>query len=258
MNRNSTLTVLLVLCLVVGGVVYLWLPDRDTAQAWELRRQRLRQAALNAQPLIEAVTVYSSGTGQPPAALADVIPAHLDKLPDTGIRQCGRYEYRSLAHKQGSIIWYDLGSRQGEPRSGASHYSDGDPGHAILVFTLDATQQVSSAEIERLPKGHEAVEFDPQRWQAGGDRIGMALAFAETYRLYGMPRDVVEELLGSPDGSRLVRNAPWELRLNCPTGLFNHDSLVYWPGGGYPQYLYGGVTETIGDWAYVHSRAFTR
>ena len=70
MNRNSTLTVLVVLCLAVAGVVYLLLPDLDTAQTWELRKQRLRQAALNAQPLIEAVTAYASGTGQPPAALS--------------------------------------------------------------------------------------------------------------------------------------------------------------------------------------------
>jgi len=50
-----------------------------------------------------------------------------------------------------------------------------------------------------------------------------------------------------------VHGTPWELRINCPTGLLNHDSFVYWPTGEYPEHLYGGFTESVGRWVYVHS-----
>jgi len=34
----------------------------------------------------------------------------------------------------------------------------------------------------------------------------------------------------------------------------NHDALIYWPSGEYPRHLYGGDTESIGQWVYIHSR----
>ena len=253
MKRYNTLITLLVLLLTIGGIVYLALPGRDQAQHWEQRKLQLLQVTRQAQPLIDAIRTYTAAAGQPPGSIADLIPDYLDSMPDTGVRECSGFEYRSLADKQGSIVWYDLGSRHGEPRNGESRFSDGDPDHAILVFILDATARVGGAVIDRLPKDHEPVEFDRERWQDGGDRIGMALALAETYRLYGMPRTVIEELLGAPDGSRGMHTSPWEVRTNCPTGLFSHDSLVYWPDTDYPPHLYGGVTEAIGNWVYVHS-----
>jgi hypothetical protein len=255
---NRTVATLLVLSLAIAGIVYLVLPEPDITQAWETRRHRLQQAVLQVQPLIGAISAYTATTGQPPAALADLIPVYLDRLPDTGRQVCRRVEYRTLLHKQGSIAWYDLGPHQGEPGSGESRYQDGDPDHAILVVTLDARHQITGAVIDRAPKDREPGEFDPDGWQSGGDRIAIALAFAETFRLYGMPREVLEQLLGPPDGSRDVQGAPWELRFNCPTGLLNHDSLVYWPDGNYPLHLYGGVTEAIGNWVYVHSRHTSR
>ena len=81
----------------------------------------------------------------------------------------------------------------------------------------------------------------------------MALSLADTYRLHGMPRKVFESLLGPPDGSQVLHGTPWELRINCPTGLLNHDTFVYWPTGQYPEHLYGGKTESVGQWVYVHS-----
>ncbi|MGB5539052.1 MAG: hypothetical protein WBO37_03090 [Gammaproteobacteria bacterium] len=253
MKKTRALPVLLVLCIAVAGVVYLVTPQRDAAQEWESRKPRFQQAAVHAEPLVRAITAYVSAFGHPPSALADLVPGFIQELPATGLQECSRFEYRSLVHKQGSIVWYDLGSRQGEPYSGASHYSDGDPGHAILVFVLDAKGQITSALIDRIPKGRDPLDFDPQRWKEGENRIEMALALADTYRLYGMPRDVFERLLGAPDGSRSVHGTPWELRINCPTGLLNHDSFVYWPSGEYPQHLYGGFTESVGRWVYVHS-----
>lgn len=253
MKRPLLLLVLFVLVMVVAGVVYLVTPERDPAQDWEKRKIRFQEAAVRAEPLITAITTYTVAAGHPPAALADIVPAYLKKSPATGLKECNSFEYRSLTHKQGSIVWYDLGSRQGQPYAGQSRYGDGDPDHAILVFSLDSQGKITNALIDRMPKGRDPEEFDQQRWNAGGNRMGLALALSETYRLHGMPRDVFEPLLGPPDGSRAVQGAPWELRVNCPTGLLNHDAFIYWPTQEYPQHLYGGTTEPIGGWAYVHS-----
>ncbi|HHH44933.1 MAG TPA: hypothetical protein ENK49_12415 [Gammaproteobacteria bacterium] len=253
MKANRSLPVLLILVVAVAGIAVLVMPERETVQEQEQRRLRFHEAASQAEPLVRAISAYTTEAGHPPAALAELVPQYLETLPATGLQECDRFEYRSLLHKQGSIVWYDLGSRQGEPWSGQSRFEEGDPDHAMLVLVLDARGRITSALVDRIPKGREAEDFAPERWKAGGDRIGMALALPDTYRLQGMPREVFERLLGPPDGSRIVQAAPWELRINCPTGLLNHDAFIYWPTGEYPRYLYGGVTEPVGEWVYVHS-----
>lgn len=253
MKAARLILVLFVLAAVLASVAHLVLPEHDAAQDWEKRKARFQEAAARAEPLVLAINAYTSDIGHSPAAFDDVVPRYLGELPATGLEGCNSFEYRSLTHKRGSIVWYDLGSRQGRPYAGQSRYSEGNPGHAILVFSLDAKGKITSALIERMPKGRELEEFEPARWKEAEDRIGMALALSETYRLHGMPRDVFEPLLGSPDGSRVVQGAAWELRINCPTGLLNHDIFVYWPTQEYPQHLYGGRAELIDGWAYVHS-----
>jgi hypothetical protein len=253
MKTTRALLGLFVLATVAAGVVYLAAVDRDTQPDWEKRKIRFQEATLRAEPLILAITTYTSAIGHPPTALADISPDFLEAVPATGLDECSSFEYRSLMHKQGSIVWYDLGSRQGQPYSGKSRYSDGDPGHAILVFSVDSQGKITNALLDRMPEDREPVDFASERWKAGENRIEMALALSETYRLHGMPRNVFEPLLGSPDGSRVVQSPPWELRINCPTGLLNHDTFVYWPTQKYPQHLYGGNTEPIGRWVYVHS-----
>ncbi len=44
----------------------------------------------------------------------------------------------------------------------------------------------------------------------------------------------------------------WELSVQCPQGILNWDVFFYWPSKKYPHEIYGGYTERIGDWAYVH------
>jgi hypothetical protein len=253
MKLSRSLSVYLALAIASAGVMYLLLPQGDTVQDWTIRKEQFRQAAERAVPLIQAIKAYTSAIGKPPSTLADIVPAYLPQLPATGLQHCRRFEYRSLTHKQGSIVWYDLGSRQGQPPAKPGHFQEGDPDHAILVFTLDAKQQIISAMIDRLPKGRKAQDFDPQRWKTGRNRIEMALSLRKTYELFGMPRKVFEGMLGPPDGQRVIHGPLWELRINCPTGLLNHDTFVYWPTEKYPQHLYGGTTEPIGRWAYVHS-----
>lgn len=43
----------------------------------------------------------------------------------------------------------------------------------------------------------------------------------------------------------------YELRVSCPMGPMSFDVFVYRPGRSYPERLYGGRVERIGDWAYV-------
>jgi hypothetical protein len=253
MKMTRVRLVLVVLGIALAGMAVLLMPERDAARNWETRKAAFQQAAERAEPLILAITAYASAAGHPPSALADIVPEYLEKLPATGLPTCSDFEYRSLAEFQGSIVWYDLGSRDGQPYSGSSRYGDGNPDHAILVFTLDSKGRITSALIDRMPKGRKPLDFEPQRWKTGVNRIEMALALSDTYRLDSMPRDVFEHLLGPPDGERVVHGAPWELRIKCATGLLNHDSFVYWPTRTYPQHLYGGRTEPIGGWVYIHS-----
>lgn len=251
MRHKSPL--LLALAAVAAAAAYLAFLAGDKGQDWEQRRARFQEAALRAEPLIAAINAHTSSTGKPPQSLAEITPEFASGIPATGMQNCARYEYRSLAHKAGSIVWYDLGSRQGQPYPGQSRFEAGDPGHAVLVFTLDPDGRIASALLDRIPDGREPEDFDARLWSAGKNRIAMALSLADTYQLRGMPREVFEQLLGPPEGERILHGPLWELRINCPTGLLNHDTFVYWPTEDYPEHLYGGHTESVGRWVYVHS-----
>ncbi len=48
-----------------------------------------------------------------------------------------------------------------------------------------------------------------------------------------------------------VSGEPYELLVSCGS-MFGFDKFVYWPSGQYPASLYGGSTERIGAWVYVH------
>ena len=47
-------------------------------------------------------------------------------------------------------------------------------------------------------------------------------------------------------------DVPYELRVNCSLGILNWDCFIYWPSESYPDNIYGGPTELINKWAYVH------
>jgi hypothetical protein len=51
------------------------------------------------------------------------------------------------------------------------------------------------------------------------------------------------------DEERLFQT--YEIRVNLFQFL-QFDSLVYWPERNYPDFMYGGGVERIGDWVYVH------
>lgn len=110
MKIPRSLLVWLALIIALAGIIWLLIPEREAAQDWTMRKLRFQQAAARAEPLIRAINAYTSASGHPPRVLADVSPAYLESLPATGLQECKRFEYRSLANKQGSIVWYDLGS----------------------------------------------------------------------------------------------------------------------------------------------------
>jgi hypothetical protein len=44
----------------------------------------------------------------------------------------------------------------------------------------------------------------------------------------------------------------YDLSISCPVGALNWDSMHYWPTGTYPEQAWGGVTEKVDGWVYVH------
>ena len=52
------------------------------------------------------------------------------------------------------------------------------------------------------------------------------------------------------EGDERFKN--YHLVISCPSGGINFDVFVYWPEKVYPDFMYGGSVERIGDWAYVH------
>jgi len=253
MKRRALRHGVLIIMLVAGVAVYLALTRHETAEHWASRKVQLQAAAMQAQPLVAAIAAYSLASGHPPATLRDLVPKYLKNLPAVAVDGCDRIGYRTFRNGRTWVVWYDLGSRQGAAYKGTSHYADGDPGHSILVFSLDADNKIARAVTDRMPKVDDQLDFDPVRWKAGEQRLQMAESLADTYRLFGMPKNVFEQLLGPPDGMRAIDNSPWELRSRCSTGLLNHDVFIYRPSQKYPKHLYGGHTELIDGWAYVHS-----
>jgi len=44
----------------------------------------------------------------------------------------------------------------------------------------------------------------------------------------------------------------YEIKIDTSLGALNWDVFVYWPSKNYPDRMYGGEVQRIGDWAYVH------
>ncbi|MCP3670559.1 MAG: hypothetical protein GY814_09020 [Gammaproteobacteria bacterium] len=226
--------------------------EGDASKTWGERKLRFEQAAQLAQPLVTAIDGYIAAIGRPPAKLTDITPEYIKRIPTTGLSECPDFDYRSFSNRPVRLVWFDLGSRQGAPMKKPAKFPDGDPEHAIMLFALDSEGRIVTASIDRLPKDMKGVDFDVARWKRKEERMLMALKLSDAYRLHGMPVAVFSELLGPHDGSRVIGNVPWELRINCSTGFLNRDVFFYWPKQKYPKQIYGGDVEAVADWAYVH------
>jgi hypothetical protein len=220
-------------------------------EPWSMRKARFARAAERSRPLVDAIKRYVQEHGQPPETLAVLVPAYLVRVPRTGLLDYPNFIYTRFTNTQYSLAWWDLGTRNGKPMSGLWCYVQGDPSHAILALTLDQQRRVVDARVDRMPSDHEKIEFDPERWKNNEGRIEMVRSLPQHTNLMGQGTNEVFATLGPPDGTSVLRDAPWELKVKCPSDM-GLDVFFYWPSGNYPGYIYGGDTEKIGDWAYVH------
>jgi hypothetical protein len=220
-------------------------------EPWSLRKMRYARAAERSQPLIDAIKRYAQTNGTPPETLASLVPAYLRRVPKSGLLDYPDFIYTRFTNTHYSLLWWDLGSRHGKAMSGLWCYVEGNPEHAILALTVNQQRKVVEARVDRMPSDHGKTDFSPDRWKRKDSRIEMVRSLPQHTNLIGLGTNVVLEVLGPPDGGSVLRDAPWELRIKCPSwsGL---DVFFYRPTGRYPTYIYGGDTEKIGDWAYVH------
>ena len=221
----------------------------------ELRGWAFSRTANRAETLVDAIKRFERNEGHPPDSLKDLVPKYLTSIPKTGLESYPEFEYERFQDSGGSLIWWDLGSRRGAPMQGLWVYPDGDPDHAILALQLDGKGIVIDVHMDRLPdtiKG-QALPFNKETWLAKPDqRLFMLDNLIDKHGFVDLHRSRVETLLGPPNGNRLLRDSPWELRIQCSSGMVNWDVFFYWPTERYPEEIYGGWVEKIGKWAYVH------
>ena len=231
-------------------VAAMWMAFKP--ENWQKRKARFEKAAANGTVLIGAIRSYEAANGKPPPFLGALTPSFIETIPGTGLPDYPTFKYQVFTESKSSLAWYDLGSREGKPMAGLWVHMEGDPEHAILALTLDQHERVVDARADRMPEQYTRTEFDIEKWKRNEARIQMVRALAEKFMLKDRPFAEVSELLGKPNGVSILRNSPWELRIECGGPGLNWDVFFFWPTLAYPQHIYGGSTERIGDWVYVH------
>ena len=250
MKLTRPLIGLLTLAAAAAILLLLWLMNRG-GEPWSVRKTQLQTAGEEAQLVIDAIAQYVRFKGGPPKSLDALTPDHIRWIPEPGIPGCGNFKYLNFGSGKISTLWYDLGPGSGSPASQPAPSTIGDPRHAILLITLSPDDFVINARFERLPEDAGELEFDTEQWKQGSNRMEMALQLPDAVNLRKMPRSTLVEMLGPPDGSRILRDTPWELRIVCPKGLTERELFIYWPTGDYPDQIYGGTTEPVGSWVYI-------
>jgi hypothetical protein len=244
----SVIAVVLCALLYLAVIRFPWLG----LEPWSMRKARFAHAAERARPLVEAIRRYEQEHGQAPASLQALLPGYLPRVPRTGLLDYPDFIYNRFTNTHYSLLWWDLGHRNGKPMTGLWCYAEGDPNHAILALTVDQQQRVVAARVDRMPAAPRKAAFDSGRWRKKEGRMEMVRSLPQHTNLLSQGTNAVLNVLGSPDGESTLRDSPWELRINCSWAGLNWDVFFYWPTGKYPGYIYGGSTERIGDWVYVH------
>ena len=243
---------MLALAAAVALILYLLWPGFGSDEPWSDRKARLQTAAEDARLVVDAIGQYEQFKGKPPKNLEALIPDHIRWIPEPGIPECSDFKYLNFGPGSISVVWYDLGPHSDTPASTLQSSIDGDPRHAILLITLSQKDVVVDARFERMPENAGKLAFDAEQWKKGSNRMQMALQLPDYANLMRIHRSSLVDLLGPPDGVRILRDSPWELRVICPQGLNERELFVYWPTGKYPEKIYGGTTEPVGDWIYIH------
>lgn len=245
---------------ILFGFVFVVLSMPAVFEPWSWRRARFEEAAEKGMVVVDAIERSTTDIGVPPARLDNLVPEYLPEIPKTALSRYPDYEYFVSTMPAPTRAWYDLGSRDGNPMAGPPLFPEGETGNAVLVFALDADGQFLDYALDRMPEEVEDIAFDPEMWRRRESRMAMVHSFLEENLREKTTFDEMTALLGEPDGSatpknyilKLEENSPWELRIRCPLGGINWDVFFYWPSEDYPDEIYGGVVERIGDWAYVH------
>jgi hypothetical protein len=222
-------TIFVVLLLMVYQLIV-----RLGLEPWSIRKLRFAIAAHRSEKLITAIHTYQQERGAPPDSLAALVPHYVAKIPRTGLAGHPDFEYQRFTNSQYSLIWYDLGSRNGLPKAGLWAYPEGDPEHAILAFTIDQSGRVVAARADRMPTIHQTNAFDAQLWRSNLHRIEMVQSLPKAIQLPGTDTNTVVALLGPAEGFRVLRDSPWQLTISCPWGFLNWDVFFYWPTQNYP------------------------
>jgi hypothetical protein len=68
--------------------------------SWEVallaRRASLRNIQEHAVPIVFGVAQFEKEQGRPPLVLEELVPAYMDRVPNTGLRGCPGFEYEVL------------------------------------------------------------------------------------------------------------------------------------------------------------------
>lgn len=220
---------------------------------WEKSKIRLKNASEIGMTIVPAINKYTADQKLPPPDLQSLVPKYLKQIPLTDLLGCPDFKYEVFSDSKESLVWYDLGSRNGEPKEGLWVYIDGESENAILVFELNEKELVTEARVDRMPKNYKKIDFNKDKWLRHESRIGMVRDLADVFPIKVASLSDIKEKLGEPSGFRILRNSPWELQVEkCSDFRWAWDSFFYWPTEDYPEHVYGGSTELIGKWAYVH------
>lgn len=223
-------------------------------QSWAVRKIAFERLAERSGKVISAIKKYESDNGMPPETLHSLIPKYLEKYPKTGMPAYSEYKYRAFkpAEVETTLYWYDLGNRNGKPISGLWKYIDGNPTHAILALTVNKSGEIINIAPDRLPENIANEKFDAEKWNINTNRIGMVNSLVAEPSLKNKNFQSVKSILGEPNGNRMLIETPWELLVECSSGIMNWDVFFYWPTEKYPEHAYGGSIQKISNWAYVH------
>jgi hypothetical protein len=221
--------------------------------SWSLERLTWARVARRGATIVAAIDAYQRDHHEPPASLAALVPRYLASVPSTGAPAYPGFEFERYERAgDRTLVWYDLGSRHGQPIEGLWVYPDGPGDHAILALTFADEGGLEEARIDRAPK-LTPQPFDLTRWKSDRSaRLAMGKNLPGELKQRGMKPAQIAAALGDPDGTRQIPSSPWELRVACAHGLMNWDVFFFWPSRRYPKKAHGGSIERIGDWAYVH------
>ena len=209
---------------------------------WPMHRHALERAAERGTEVIAAIERHIAEHGTPPEQIPDG-PTSLAAYPS--------FSYTRFAPKDArrTLWWYDLGPRYGRTGTAAWSYPDGNIAHAILAVELDGEDHVATAQGDRTSIDIHSSAFHAGEWQEKtGARQHMVAAIVQA--LTHKSADEVRDLLGPPDGQRVLVDAKWELWVRTWPG--DRDLFFYWPTRHYPTSLDHRSVIPVGDWAYAH------